>query len=164
MRYKDTKDPSRLRAVDRESWPELDRVDFVTRVRGSCWAVFGPYWFGRAFEDPPVFTYGLVPRLVAEEDLANNNLDDPFTTFAFTCGIERWLLDPKGVYLGANVWFAVIDFEQGDAGIFGGLVDMDLTLSWEGLSYKGYFHVFNNLHAKSGPESVVLACPEEVVG
>ena len=133
--------------MDRESWPELDKVDFIVQVTGCQWAT-APFWFGRAFEDPPYFTYSVT---------ANVELD-PFKEFKFTCGVERWFIDERGVFLGANVWFSFIKETSGDTGGSGGPFDLTVVVSWEGMEYKGYFHVFPQSHKKEGPTMIVTDC------
>lgn len=154
LRYKDIKAPVRERSFDRESWAALDKVKFDVHVYGGCWAIGGPFYFGKAFEDPPFFTYSAVSRVEIEGFAA-------IPVFNFTCGVERWIIDPQKVFIGAYVWFQSLEFFQGDIGFGGGYVDLDVVLSWEGMTYKGYFPAYPNTQEKSGPEAVSIICPVE---
>lgn len=158
LRFKDLKDPRRLRAVDRESWPALDKVKFSVRVTGCSYAT-APFWFGQAFEQPPFFTYSMTTNVPASYEGVGIEGD----RFKFTCGIDHWFIDERGCFLGANVWFSVPELSLGDAGQEGGEFDLQVGLSWEGFAYKAYFHIFPNSHKREGPERVFLPCAEQVV-
>lgn len=89
MRFGDLKFVDRARRAEPAS--HLDVVQFDLEVQAPVSQIAGPYWFGRAFEDPPIFNYSLVA--------------DTYTD-RFTCGIAEWLTDARGYYIGAMVWFS----------------------------------------------------------
>lgn len=97
MPISEVKRPRRVRVVDRESWPALAKVEFDVHVTGECWALTGPWWFGRAYEHPPFFAYSATSNVAIS----------PNVTAYFTAGVESWLTDDRGMYLGAMVWMMV---------------------------------------------------------
>jgi hypothetical protein len=101
VRVKDIKRPRRVRGFDREGWPALSKVDYDVHLTEDCaenaqtfWRIAGPYWFGRAFETPPFFTWSAT-------NFEPINQSAPF----MTAGVAEWLTDEEGMYLGAMVWF-----------------------------------------------------------
>lgn len=79
--------------LDREQWAALGQIDYNIRVEGRGQATAGPFYFGRAFDSPPYFTYSAV----AEKG-------DPGIASHFTVGVAEWIRDDQGMYIGANLW------------------------------------------------------------
>lgn len=85
----------RRKELDRETWADLDKVDYHITAEGRGEAIAGPFWFGAAFDAPPFFTFSAV---------ANNY--DVTAAPQFTVGVAEWLQDEQDMYVGAMLWFA----------------------------------------------------------
>lgn len=59
--------------------------------------ISGPYWFGRAFDAPPFFTFSAT--------LLSEAVEGPFH---ITVGVAEWHLDEQGMYVGATLWYKVV--------------------------------------------------------
>lgn len=78
--------------VDRETWASLEKIQYEFDVSGTGEAIWGPVFFGRAYDSPPFFTHSGVaitgfqsgPRL--------------------TVGVSEWIQDEQNMYVGANLW------------------------------------------------------------
>lgn len=81
--------------LDRETWAGLDKIDYHILVEGRGEAIVGPFYFGRAFDAPPFFTFSAVAT--------NNN---PGVASQLTVGVDEWIIDDQEMYVGAYLWFA----------------------------------------------------------
>lgn len=59
--------------------------------------VSGPYWFGRAFDAPPFFTYSA------------SNKFETVQLIPFMAGVAEWHRDERGMYIGVTLWVSLID-------------------------------------------------------
>jgi hypothetical protein len=80
--------------LDRGQWATLDKIDYDIVVEGRGEAEAGPFWFGRAFDVPPFFTFSAVAR-GANTGVATQ----------ITIGVAEWLQDEQAMYVGAMLWF-----------------------------------------------------------
>jgi hypothetical protein len=80
--------------LDRGQWATLDKIDYDIVVEGRGEAEAGPFWFGRAFDTPPFFTFSAVARG------ANTGIATQITV-----GVAEWLQDEQDMYVGAMLWF-----------------------------------------------------------
>jgi hypothetical protein len=71
--------PTEIKLVDQES------------------TVSGPYWFGRAFDAPPFFTYSA------------SNKFETVQLIPFMAGVAEWHRDERGMYIGVTLWVSLID-------------------------------------------------------
>ena len=81
------------RELDRETWSDLDKIVYEFIVKGSGEAVAGPFWFGRAFDAPPYFSFSAVAQA---SSMASH----------ITIGVAEWLQDEQDMYVGAMLWVA----------------------------------------------------------
>lgn len=58
----------------------------------------GPYWFGRAFDAPPFFTFSAVLR------------SETVGPYQITVGVAEWHQDEQDIYIGATLWIKVLCF------------------------------------------------------
>lgn len=88
-------DPLSRQEFDREQWAGADRISYEVTVTGRGEAISGPYWFGRAFDLPPFYTFSAVA--------VNGNQGKPVQ---LTVGVAEWLQDEQDMYVGVMLWFA----------------------------------------------------------
>lgn len=89
LRRADTKN-----RLDVASWSALDSVRFMLRTVGSGEVIGGPFYFGRAFDLPPFFTFSAVAQTLGIGSGPQ-----------LTVGVAEWIVDEQGMYVGANMWF-----------------------------------------------------------
>lgn len=79
--------------LDRDTWADLDQVGFRFEVVGDGEAIAGPFYFGRAFDAPPIFSFSAVVK--------------PGSAAAapqITIGVSEWIIDEQDMYVGAYLW------------------------------------------------------------
>lgn len=84
--------------LDRETWAELDLVGFQFVVTGDGEAVAGPFYFGRAFDAPPIFSYSAVLRGGSSEAAPQ-----------ITIGVSEWIIDEQDMYVGCWLWLTFVN-------------------------------------------------------
>ncbi len=101
---------------------EYDRLEFQQIVLcGGEHLTPEPVKFGRAFDDPPLFTFaGVVrnqPIFTFSEPLDSG--DFPYTGHwieHLTIGVAEWVKDEQGMYVGAFLWYKMtltqVDFGE----------------------------------------------------
>jgi hypothetical protein len=82
--------------LDRGTWADLDAVDFHFTTTGNGEAIAGPFYFGRAYDAPPAFSFSAA--LIAGSS---------GTAPHITVGVSEWLLDEQEMYVGANLWVKI---------------------------------------------------------
>ncbi len=90
IRHADTKE-----RLDLDQWPELDKIFYEFLVDGTGEAIAGPFWFGRAFDNPPFFSFSAVA------------LGQQYGTPELTIGVSEWLRDEQDMYVGAMLWIRI---------------------------------------------------------
>ncbi len=78
--------------LDIEQWPALDKIFYEFLVEGTGEAIAGPFWFGRAFDNPPFFSFSAVAQ------------GKSYGTPELTIGVSEWLRDEQDMYVGAMLW------------------------------------------------------------
>lgn len=96
MRQQEVSRTAIEREFDRRGWAGRQKASFDVNVTGCGEAIQGPYWFGRAYEEPPEFTWSGASRKAVEGI-------PPF----LTVGVSEWIRDAAGMYVGAYLWFKV---------------------------------------------------------
>ena len=96
--------------LDRSNWAELGAVEFDQIVYGSGGHLTPePIMFGRAFDSPPILTYS-GNSLVFETAYGTLSpivfIDTARQSF-LTIGVAEWIIDPQGMYVGANLWYKI---------------------------------------------------------
>lgn len=66
------------------------------QLNANGYGIAGPFWFGRAFDAPPFYSFSAV---VLDNDL-------PFPR-QITIGVVEWHQDERELYIGASLWFRV---------------------------------------------------------
>lgn len=80
--------------LDREQWSDLDSVGYEIVTTGAGEAIGGPFYFGRAFDSPPFFTFSAAASTLGVGSGPQ-----------LTVGVSEWIRDEQGMYVGANLWF-----------------------------------------------------------
>lgn len=101
MRQRLVSQTDKQRETDRQGWADLSELAYRVHVTGCGEALEGPYYFGRAYEAPPAFTWSGVPSQ------ASGGLTTVIPLL--TVGVQSWIQDSKGMYVGAHLWFKVKD-------------------------------------------------------
>ncbi len=78
--------------VDLETWAGLDKIKYEFDVTGTGEGIWGPVYFGRAYDSPPFFTHSGVAVTGFESGPR------------FTVGVSEWIRDEQDMYVGANLW------------------------------------------------------------
>lgn len=79
--------------LDRQTWADLDAVDFQFIVDGNGEAIAGPFYFGRAFDAPPAFSFSAA-LISGSSDAAPQ----------ITIGVSEWIQDEQTMYVGCYLW------------------------------------------------------------
>lgn len=123
MRQQEVSRTAIEREIDRRGWADRQKVAFDLNVKGCGEAIQGPYWFGRAYEEPPEFTWSGSSRKAVGGV-------PPF----LTVGVSEWITDERGMYVGAYLWFKVRPLGGGsEVAVYS--VDPIEDALWENLTF-----------------------------
>ena len=123
--------------TDRYPYPEIRTNDTIRRLALETEAGFSrseyqqvvycageanpdePIWFGRAYDRPPFFSFSAVSKSNEVVVTANPCGDITDRASGMTIGVEKWIRDEQGMYVGAHLWYKVAKAEIDRSGGFG---------------------------------------------